>query len=51
MPPDTYRWCPDINFRENTLQSLSCPDHNFDAERPDLWNGYSVSFLMAQILC
>jgi hypothetical protein len=50
MPPDTYR-CPDmVNFRENTLGALSCPDipDNFGAH---LWNGYSVSFLMAQILC
>jgi hypothetical protein len=33
MPPDTYR-CPDMVISENTLWSLSCPDHNFDAERP-----------------
>jgi hypothetical protein len=31
--------------------ALSCPDHNFDARTADtFWNGYSVSFLMAQIL-
>jgi hypothetical protein len=37
-----------VNFRENTLGALSCPDHNFDAETVDTLNGYSVSFLMAQ---